>query len=93
VDDAFAAVRRQDEQVQIVAAQRDALVEGLRLATNRYRSGYSPFLEQLDAQRGLLSARLALVQVQADALNARILLYQAMGGGWSQAAIADAEGN
>jgi NodT family efflux transporter outer membrane factor (OMF) lipoprotein len=93
VDDALATVRRQDEQVQIVAAQRDALAEGLRLATNRYRSGYSPFLEQLDAQRGLLSARLALVQVQADTLNARIQLYQAMGGGWSQAAIAYAQSN
>jgi NodT family efflux transporter outer membrane factor (OMF) lipoprotein len=93
VDDALATVRRQDEQVQIVAAERDALAEGLRLATNRYRSGYSPFLEQLDAQRGLLSARLALVQVQSDALNARIQLYQAMGGGWNLADVGEAPAN
>lgn len=88
VEDALASTARLDEQVGIVRAQRDALAEGLRLATNRYRAGYSPYLEQLDAQRGLLSAELALVQIQADALNARVALYQAMGGGWSPAVLA-----
>ncbi|CAN5664492.1 efflux transporter outer membrane subunit [soil metagenome] len=83
VDDALAGVKRLDEQVAFAQAQRDALAEGLRLATNRYREGYSPYLEQLDAQRGLLGAELALVQLRADALSARIQLYQAMGGGWS----------
>lgn len=90
VEDALASVRRADEQVRILAAQRDALAEGLRLATNRYRAGYSPYLEQLDAQRGLLSAQLALTQAQADVLTARIALYQAMGGGWSPAVTAAA---
>jgi outer membrane protein TolC len=86
VDDALAGVKRLDEQVAFAQAQRDALAEGLRLATNRYREGYSPYLEQLDAQRGLLGAELALVQLRADALSARIQLYQAMGGGWSMCA-------
>ncbi|MDB5703393.1 MAG: efflux system outer rane lipoprotein [Sphingomonas bacterium] len=83
VDDALAGVKRLDEQVALVQSQRDALAEGLRLATNRYREGYSPYLEQLDAQRGLLGVELSLVQLRADALAARIQLYQAMGGGWS----------
>jgi multidrug efflux system outer membrane protein len=83
VDDALAGVKRLDEQVMLVQAQRDALAESLRLATNRYREGYSPYLEQLDAQRGLLGVELSLVQLRADALAARIQLYQAMGGGWS----------
>jgi outer membrane protein TolC len=55
------------------------------LATNRYREGYSSYLDQLDAQRGLLSAQLAAASLQADALTARVQLYQAMGGGWSAA--------
>jgi NodT family efflux transporter outer membrane factor (OMF) lipoprotein len=83
VEDALAAVRRIDEQIAFAQSQRDALAEGLRLATNRYREGYSPYLEQLDAQRGLLGAELSLIQLRADALSARIRLFQAMGGGWS----------
>jgi outer membrane protein TolC len=48
----------------------------------RYASGYSPYLEQLDAQRGLLAAELAPIQSQSDALTARVALFQALGGGW-----------
>lgn len=91
VDDALAVARHSDEQVRILTAQRDALANGFRLARNRYQAGYSPYLEQLDAQRGLLGAELALLQARADALNARVTLYQAMGGGWSADAIAAAE--
>lgn len=83
VEDALAAVRRIDEQLLFARSQRDALAEGLRLATNRYREGYSPYLEQLDAQRGLLGAELSLIQLRADALTARVQLFQAMGGGWT----------
>ena len=83
VEDALAAVRLIDRQILFAQSQRDALAEGLRLATNRYREGYSPYLEQLDAQRGLLGAELSLIQLRADALSARIQLFQAMGGGWT----------
>lgn len=86
VEDALAASRRLAEQRTAIAAQRDALSGGLRLATNRYRAGYSPYLEQLDAQRALLNAELLLIQIEADQLNSRIALFQAMGGGWTSAA-------
>ena len=82
VEDALAAVRLTDRQIVSAQSQRAALAEGLRLATNRHREGYSPFLEQLDAQRGLLGVQLSLIQLRGDALNARIQLFQAMGGGW-----------
>lgn len=90
VEDALASVARLDEQLAAATRQRDALAEGLRLATNRYREGYSPYLEQLDAQRGLLSAELSLAQLRVDALAARVQLYQAMGGGWSAESLAEA---
>lgn len=82
VEDALAAIQRDGQQEQAIAAQRDALAQSLRLATNRYRAGYSPYLEQLDAERALLSAELSLVQVRADRLSASVSLYQALGGGW-----------
>jgi NodT family efflux transporter outer membrane factor (OMF) lipoprotein len=82
VEDALQAVRRDEEQEQALAAQRDSLARALKLATHRYREGYSPYLDQLDAQRALLIAQLALVRARVDRLNALVTLYQSLGGGW-----------
>jgi len=83
VEDALASVQRQDEREQTLGAQRDALTRAFTLARNRYRAGYSSYLDQLDAQRELLSAQLALVQAHADRLTAAVQLYQSLGGGWT----------
>lgn len=83
VEDNLAAVARLAEQRARLDAQRVALAEALRHATNRYDAGYTSYLEQLDAQRALLNAELSLVQVEVDQINALVALYQAMGGGWS----------
>jgi NodT family efflux transporter outer membrane factor (OMF) lipoprotein len=82
VEDNLAAVRELEAQRFEQEAQRRALAEALRHATNRYEAGYTSYLEQLDAQRALLNADLALLQTEADQLNAFVALYQAMGGGW-----------
>ena len=83
VEDALSTVKQVDAQLELSRHEVGVLVETLRLATNRYREGYSSYLEQLDAQRGLLSAQLAAASLQTDALIARVQLYQAMGGGWA----------
>ena len=83
VEDGMAAGRYLGEQERAAGAQRDALARALRNATNRYREGYSPYLEQLDAERGLLASELALLQVRGDRLQASIALFQALGGGWA----------
>jgi NodT family efflux transporter outer membrane factor (OMF) lipoprotein len=85
VEDALAGVGRAGEQVTSLNEQREALAGAVRNASERYRGGYSSYLEQLDAQRGLLSAELALVQARADRLTAAVALYQAMGGSWPSA--------
>lgn len=82
-DDALIAIDRLAEQKRILTAQRAAVAEALRHATNRYRAGYSPYLEQLDAQRALLSVDLSRVQLRTDELTARVFFYQALGGGWN----------
>ena len=82
VEDALASVKQVDAQLELARHEVDTLVETLRLATNRYREGYSSYLEQLDAQRGLLGAQLSTASLETDALTARVQLYQAMGGGW-----------
>ena len=88
VEDGLVGVRRSGEQAVALTAQRDALAAALRNASNRYRAGYSSYLDQLDAQRGLLNAELTLVQAEADRLTAYVSLYQAMGGGWDAADVA-----
>ena len=82
VEDALSATQRTDEQLASLEAQRGAAARALKLATDRYRAGYAAYLEQLDAQRGLLSTELAIVQARSDRLTASVALYQALGGGW-----------
>ncbi len=82
VDDALAGVARTAEQARALRDQVAATRGAVSNATNRYRAGYSGYLEQLDAQRSQLSAELSLVQVEADRLTSFVSLYQAMGGGW-----------
>jgi len=81
VEDQLALIDRLGAQEQALLAQRTAVADVLRHATNRYRAGYSPYLEQIDAQRALLSVDLALIQLRADRLTAYVSLYQALGGG------------
>ena len=81
VEDSLAAVDRINAQQLILTDQTASLAEAYRLAGNRYKAGYSPYLEQIDAQRTLLGAQLNLIQAQADHLNAVVGLYQAVGGG------------
>jgi Outer membrane efflux protein len=82
VEDAMAGIQRISEQEAALAAERDVLARTLTLATNRYRAGYSAHLDQFDAERGLLSAKLTVAQSRTDRLNALVSLYQALGGGW-----------
>lgn len=85
VEDALAAADRLARQRERVEAQRAALASALRHARNRYEAGYTGYLEQLDAQRALLNAELALQQLRADELNAWVAAFQALGGGWASA--------
>lgn len=57
--------------------------ETLRIAQNRYRNGYSSYLDVLDAQRTLFSTQLSVVQVKNNLLLAQVDLYRSLGGGWS----------
>jgi multidrug efflux system outer membrane protein len=51
----------------------------------RYRNGAASHLELLDAQRSLLAAQQALVQVQALQAQNAAALYKVLGGGWTAA--------
>ncbi|KQR80501.1 efflux transporter outer membrane subunit [Sphingomonas sp. Leaf343] len=90
VDDSLALVLRSGQQATALSGQRTAAAGALRIASNRYRAGYSAYIEQLDAQRALLTAELALIQARADRLAAYVSLYQTFGGGWTREDVAAA---
>ena len=81
-ENALTAVRRLREQLDEAEARRVATAEVLRIAHNRYRNGYSSYLEELDAQRNAFSAENTVLQLRANWLQAHVDLYRALGGGW-----------
>jgi NodT family efflux transporter outer membrane factor (OMF) lipoprotein len=81
-ENALAGVQRLGEQLEQAEARRVAAAEVLRIAHNRYRNGYSSYLEELDAQRNDFSAETNVLQLRASWLAAHVDLYRALGGGW-----------
>jgi multidrug efflux system outer membrane protein len=84
VADALAGRATLGEQVRAQQRQLQAEAARTRLAELRYRNGATNYLELLDAQRSLLAAQLALVQVQAQEAQNLSNLYKVLGGGWSE---------
>ncbi|QDH34290.1 efflux transporter outer membrane subunit [Porphyrobacter sp. YT40] len=80
VEDRMALLANLKDQEAALASQQTAVADALRHARNRYRAGYSPYIEQVDAQRALLGVELSLIQVKADELTTMVGLYQAVGG-------------
>jgi multidrug efflux system outer membrane protein len=81
-ENGLSAVQRLREQLEQAEARRVATAEVLRIAHNRYRNGYSSYLEELDAQRNAFSAETSVLQLRASWLAAHVDLYRALGGGW-----------
>ena len=81
VADGLSAGQRNAEQIQ---AQAQAVaVQGALVVTaqDRYEVGLTPYLEVLDAERGRFAAEQTLLQLRAGALQDRVNLYTALGGG------------
>jgi outer membrane protein, multidrug efflux system len=74
----YAADAEKDLQERVDQARNS-----LKLATMRYESGYSAYLEVLDAQRTLNDAQLALVRNRQGYLGYTVDLMNALGGGWA----------
>lgn len=67
-----------DLQNRVVQAQH-----ALRLATRRYETGYSAYLEVLDAQRTVNDAQLSFLRNRQAYLAYTVDLMTALGGGWN----------
>lgn len=82
VEDQLAAVRVLARQQELRRQASQAADQAEAQMLNRYRAGQVNYTDVVTAQAAALSARRALVQVQADRQNAAVALIQALGGGW-----------
>jgi len=71
------------EQMRAQRAQAAAEAQRFKLSDLRYRNGIASYLDILDAQRALFAAQQAVVQVRLAQLQNQVLLYKALGGGWT----------
>lgn len=72
-----AADRATDAQIAV-----DGFAASYRGVETRQRHGLASLFELEDARRSLITARIALIDVQRDRVNAWVALYRALGGGW-----------
>jgi multidrug efflux system outer membrane protein len=82
VSDALSNVRQAAAAEEELTLRVEQARSTLKLATLRYESGYSAYLEVLDAQRTLNDAQLALVRNRQAFLGYTVDLMSALGGGW-----------
>ncbi len=80
--DAMVGVRTGRDELAAQAAQVTALQDAYDLARRRYDAGISSYLDVLEAQRSLFTARLALIAARRNYLDATVELYKAIGGRW-----------
>jgi multidrug efflux system outer membrane protein len=83
VADALVNVQQTGASEAELLARLDAARNALELSTLRYQSGYSPYLEVLDAQRTANDAELAFVRNRQARLAFSVDLMKALGGGWN----------
>jgi len=90
VEDSLADLQYSAELQNAVQRRVLTLRRSVELATERYENGYSDYIVVLDAERSLFSAELQLASARGSYDRALVSLYRALGGDWTDAALADA---
>lgn len=90
VNDALITRRLNVEREDSLGASEASARKALTVAENRYKAGYSAYLEVLDAQRVHNNAALQKVQARQASSLATVELFKALGGDWRGDAQVDA---
>ena len=84
VSDALVNLEETGNSEAELRARVEAARNALELSRIRYESGYSPYLEVLDAQRTANDAEIAFVRNRQARLAFSVDLMRALGGGWKE---------
>jgi multidrug efflux system outer membrane protein len=82
VNDALVQVRQGGEKEAALQISQEAAGKSLQISENRYKAGYSAYLDVLDAQRTYNETALLYIQSRQARLVATVELFKALGGGW-----------
>ncbi|HNU66968.1 MAG TPA: efflux transporter outer membrane subunit [Methylotenera sp.] len=83
VNDALVDLRQHTARETALNASQQSAKKALEIAENRYQSGYSAYLDVLDAQRVYNETSIAFIQSRQSRLLASVALFKALGGGWN----------
>jgi NodT family efflux transporter outer membrane factor (OMF) lipoprotein len=90
VSDALAGRATFGEQLRAQILVAEAEAARYRLSKLRYDNGIASYLDLLDSQRSLFVAQIAVVQTRLQQLQNQVLLYRALGGGWTAPEVSSA---
>ena len=82
VENALVAVKSYADEYEARRLQADAASKALMLSQERYRNGYTGYLEVLVAEGSMFDSELQASALKAQQLTSYIILYKALGGGW-----------
>ncbi|WP_020529091.1 TolC family protein [Flexithrix dorotheae] len=60
-----------------------ALTESIEISTDLFNSARADYMEVLLTQRDALESRFELIETKMEQMQARVNIYQALGGGWN----------
>lgn len=82
VNDALVTIRQNTEREALLNSSREAAKKAMEISDNRYRSGYSAYIDVLDSQRVYNDTAITYIQSRQARLLASVDLFKALGGGW-----------
>lgn len=82
VNNALVNLRQYSEREVALARGEAAAKKALDVSENRYQSGYSAYLDVLDAQRVYNDSAISFIQSRQARIVATVELFKALGGGW-----------
>lgn len=82
VNDALVTVRQNTEREALLESSKDAAKKAMEISENRYKSGYSAYIDVLDSQRVYNETAITYIQSRQARLIASVDLFKALGGGW-----------
>ncbi|UII32755.1 efflux transporter outer membrane subunit [Fulvivirga ulvae] len=68
---------------ELKSMQVEALVQSINIANDLFTSARAEYMEVLLTQRDALESKFELVETRKQQMNARVSIYQALGGGWN----------
>ena len=72
-----------EKSYDLKSKQVNALTESIDISTILFKSARADYMEVLLTQRDALESKFELIETKKLQMNARVIIYKALGGGWN----------